>query len=609
MITKTTNLDEAYESLFDEIRVKSDNAINIDNIESLFGRIEDISRLDPKFLRLPLDEPMFEINANTRSINVPNDFKSNGLSVQGDHLAETVFFSVDRYFDYVDLSSTDISINWKMGNKTGRTKNFVMSTNILPGYVVFGWPIDNVITEKGGTLTFAVEFRKEENGIIKYDFNTLAANINIKDGLVIDNSIEAIALDNDILSIISNSTFGVGDAAVGAVNWVTGNGLVLNASNDNEVFVPTEFSNIINLRTDITDGVPSSVPVNLFAEGFVDNSSELRYTNGIGENIHVYLKIPAFEEGDTLAVNQRYYVPAGTSNPINYRLATQEELDAWSAEDESERIDLYIRLAKLNVTTAGSYAIKAQGEKYSNGEKIGAGAVAITEAVVVPAAKIPSAIEIVASELINDEEEDNYSFTDDISNVVFLDDEGHGSLTASAVIEDFGALQFIWQQKLNDASQFINMDNDSEFSLENSSTKQITAEGKYKVIVNNFKNGTMADATSSEEWVASLVASPILSALCKRGDTPAEAIESFNSQGSMSQRSVNLTIADVNCGENPRGTIEYQWKYNNEIIGTDASITITTEGTYTPIVRNVYNGSIYTKVLNDIFVNDLANDQ
>jgi len=30
---------------------------------------------------MPLDEPLFEIDANTRKINVPLDFKNNGLSV------------------------------------------------------------------------------------------------------------------------------------------------------------------------------------------------------------------------------------------------------------------------------------------------------------------------------------------------------------------------------------------------------------------------------------------------------------------------------------------------------------------------------------------------
>ena len=115
MITKTTNLDSSYQSLFDEIRAKSDGAIDINNIEGFFGNIQAIAQLDKKFLRLPLEEPMFEINANTRKITVPEDFRVNGLSVQGDHLAEIVFFSIDRYFDYTDLSLTDITINWKMG--------------------------------------------------------------------------------------------------------------------------------------------------------------------------------------------------------------------------------------------------------------------------------------------------------------------------------------------------------------------------------------------------------------------------------------------------------------------------------------------------------------
>ena len=81
MITKTTSLDNSYNSLFDEIREKSNGNIDINNIEGFFGNIENIAQLDKKFLRLPLDEPMFKIDANTRNIAVPNEFKSNGLSV------------------------------------------------------------------------------------------------------------------------------------------------------------------------------------------------------------------------------------------------------------------------------------------------------------------------------------------------------------------------------------------------------------------------------------------------------------------------------------------------------------------------------------------------
>ena len=150
MITKTINLDSSYDSLFAEIKEKSQGQIDINNIESFFGNIEEIAAVDKKFLRLPLDEPMFEINANTRKIEIPAEFKSNGLSVQGDHLAETVFFSIDRYFDYTDLSDTDILINWKMGSETGKTRYFILSKDIIPGSLVFGWPISKIVTEKSG---------------------------------------------------------------------------------------------------------------------------------------------------------------------------------------------------------------------------------------------------------------------------------------------------------------------------------------------------------------------------------------------------------------------------------------------------------------------------
>lgn len=129
MITKTTNLSDAYTKLFDEIRQKSNGAIDINSVEGFFGNIIEISALvvneegltGKKYLRLPLDEPMFEIDANTRKIDVPAEFKSNGLSVQGDHLAETVYFVIDRYFDYMDFNNTSVSINWKMGSETGKT--------------------------------------------------------------------------------------------------------------------------------------------------------------------------------------------------------------------------------------------------------------------------------------------------------------------------------------------------------------------------------------------------------------------------------------------------------------------------------------------------------
>jgi hypothetical protein len=63
---------------------------------------------DPYLLRLPLDEPFFEINANTRAITVPSSLSQVGIV--GDKYAEILFFRIDRYFDAIDLATRNIYI-------------------------------------------------------------------------------------------------------------------------------------------------------------------------------------------------------------------------------------------------------------------------------------------------------------------------------------------------------------------------------------------------------------------------------------------------------------------------------------------------------------------
>jgi hypothetical protein len=88
MITKTLNLGDEYQDLFAEIYKASSTTgspvppVEINDMADYFQEISKIKLLEGgKFLRLPLDEPLFEIDANTRKINVPVDFKSNGVAV------------------------------------------------------------------------------------------------------------------------------------------------------------------------------------------------------------------------------------------------------------------------------------------------------------------------------------------------------------------------------------------------------------------------------------------------------------------------------------------------------------------------------------------------
>lgn len=171
----------------------------ITSLNEYFQHIEELSELaigegrtgsDPYFLRIPLDEPFFEINANTRGITVPGELSQVG--VVGDKLAEILFFRIDRYYDAVDLDTRHIYIEWELPDGTrGISRDFLRDTQSEKDKIIFGWLIDDVLTDQIGTIKFAVRFvewqdRGDEaanNAHLLYSFSSLPATISISDTL------------------------------------------------------------------------------------------------------------------------------------------------------------------------------------------------------------------------------------------------------------------------------------------------------------------------------------------------------------------------------------------------------------------------------------------
>jgi hypothetical protein len=123
MITKIDSTNQAkYDILFanamKDLRKNPEWAdVEINSLESYFSNINKLLNLKDKsanycrrYTILPLDENYFSIDTNTRKIEVPASFSKNGVGVQGDMGAETIYFKVPRYFDAVDLNNTDIYI-------------------------------------------------------------------------------------------------------------------------------------------------------------------------------------------------------------------------------------------------------------------------------------------------------------------------------------------------------------------------------------------------------------------------------------------------------------------------------------------------------------------
>ena len=149
-------------------------------------------RVPTKFAILPLDEPHFIINANTRAINIPAEFKKNGVAVQGDDLAEIVYFEIDRFFDTMDLNNCNILIQWETpkGDKgviKGVSREYVRDIESKPGKLIFGWALDKDITRASGNLKLSVKFYETDEveidgkttTAIVYSFNTLTATVSI----------------------------------------------------------------------------------------------------------------------------------------------------------------------------------------------------------------------------------------------------------------------------------------------------------------------------------------------------------------------------------------------------------------------------------------------
>lgn len=231
MITKDTSLNsELFKKANTLLGYDETDSRYINHIDEYFlnlgfikEKLQEQNLNDISYFMLPIDEPLFEINANTRSITIPDAFKT-GISVQGDEVAETIFFSIDRYYDTTDFYDDYIIpvIQWKYADETGinayhlsaTTGKVVMidESSKTGGTikVVFGWPISSEVTSRAANIQFSVRFytmvdndsgevitnlEQYADGRLEYSFSTLNAMTKINPSLAV-NMNEVTFIDN-----------------------------------------------------------------------------------------------------------------------------------------------------------------------------------------------------------------------------------------------------------------------------------------------------------------------------------------------------------------------------------------------------------------------------
>lgn len=183
IVNPQLSVDYDFKELSRRVRDKDTTIPEITNIYDYYKNLEKIkgalTPTDLGFLYAPLKEPYLEIDANTRTINIPNIFVNNGIGVEGDHYAETLCFQINRYFDTIDLSNTTVYIHWMLNEggerKEGKDNAYFVDSIAKKDYLIIGWPLNRNKFATFGTLKFYLSF---EIGT-QYILNTLSATVKI----------------------------------------------------------------------------------------------------------------------------------------------------------------------------------------------------------------------------------------------------------------------------------------------------------------------------------------------------------------------------------------------------------------------------------------------
>lgn len=128
-------------------------------------------------MRIPTNEPIYEVDLDTRIIESPNI-----LGVEADHEAEIMYFKMNRYYDNVDLSQCIGAIQFR--NAKNEEYIYIIPAYDLisfPNQILFGWNIQSPVTKYGGVVQFSFKFFKinKTSGELLYELNTLVCKAKV----------------------------------------------------------------------------------------------------------------------------------------------------------------------------------------------------------------------------------------------------------------------------------------------------------------------------------------------------------------------------------------------------------------------------------------------
>lgn len=175
-----------FEGNADDLKIKWPSSANVPTFYQQLQVFDDPNEepvpFEPIYYRINSNEPIYKIDLNTRKIEAPQF-----LSVLEDNSAEVLWFSVDRFYDDVDLFGTTCWVQYK--NALGETYISVLNPQIIANYdhniLFIPWPISAAATRAPGNISFSFQFFKisEDQQRVYYSINTQVVTSKVLDTL------------------------------------------------------------------------------------------------------------------------------------------------------------------------------------------------------------------------------------------------------------------------------------------------------------------------------------------------------------------------------------------------------------------------------------------
>jgi hypothetical protein len=590
---------------------KSDD---ITTLDEYFSFIEELNKINRnKYTRLPLDEEVFTINADTRMITVPPSFAANGVAVQGDEVAEVVYFKINRFFDVTDLDTKDIYIQWRSPAKDasgnfieGVSAPWIKDIESEPGFIIFGWPLSSTITQAAGDVQFAVRFYEfNDKKQLVYSLSTLTQKVAVKPSL--DFNLPDIILDNkdkidDMTTLINdrfeNSTLVSGSVEASDPRWT-------------KTLTDTD-KEIVNLDLD-ADGFRTK-SITRSVQAVADDGGRISYgwrkfsiDNGAGMDMFSEITM-AKTEDVTRQDGKLYYQRATGSTSLGDYVLYNGVLD--KEADEYPVDGVFEKFSTGTIDGIGEYFVFATNRLRNSTKKVQ------SKTIIVPRPKLP----------VFEADTDNLP----ARGILEADAEYDLKLEVKPTMPDAGKFTYQWQKCAPGKDHTVEANwedidgaNDKEYLIEGTSVETAEAGGEgdgfYRVIVTNNVNKESISLNSAKCRVTHHAATPKVTVV---GDV-SFTVDDMLIDGEKLEVTHSF---NANCGETiqrlAEDSVTYQWfKYkangrtveddieasdkglyernvNDSLIEGETGTTYqpTSSGYYYCEVTNLYNGTRASKI-------------